>query len=255
MELSPVEWRAYVPHCTYPSQGLHGAPKFDNWTEWIVHDAHTGDLLFHRKFPHLSDIGNLAVPALPDGTQHRPVFVTVVHNSPAEASAVSPEKRRRYARRLYDDAVEEERRQIPGKIRLGEARRQAKLQRLGPYAGGQKRAQGILREMAQAYEPEPVQPDTSPVVGEVQPDQASAVPGEEQAPATAASPDALPAAGRKKRKMHKDDLSEWPTDLFSHLTGEDIPDVVDDDLLLEEELSPAARVCSPLGRRLVRNAH
>ena len=39
------------------------------------------------------------------------------------------------------------------------------------------------------------------------------------------------------------------------MTGEDIPDVVDDDLLLEEELSPAARVCSPLGRRLVRNAH
>ena len=92
LELSPVEWRAYVPHCTYPSQGLHGAPKFDNWTEWIVHDAQTGDLIFHRKLPHLNDIGNLAVPALPDGTQHRPVIVTVLHNSPAESSTVSPEK-------------------------------------------------------------------------------------------------------------------------------------------------------------------
>ena len=55
--------------------------------------------------------------------------------------------------------------------------------------------------------------------------------------------------------MHQDDLAEWPTDLFSHLTGEDIPEVANDDLLAEEELSPAARVCTPLGRRLVRNAH
>ena len=109
--------------------------------------------------------------------------------------------------------------------------------------------------MAQAYEPEPVQPNTSPVAGEAQPDQASAVPGEEQASATAASSDALPAEGRKKRKVHRDDLAEWPTDLFSHLTGEDIPDVNDNDLLQEEELSPAARACTPLGRRLVRNAH
>ena len=67
LELSPVEWRAYVPHCTYPSQGLHGAPQFDKWTEWIVHDALTGNLISHRKFPIWTTLGTLLSLLYPMG--------------------------------------------------------------------------------------------------------------------------------------------------------------------------------------------
>ena len=60
-----------------------------------------------------------------------------------------------------------------------------------------------------------------------------------------------------RKKMHKDDLDPYTSDLFSYLTAEDIPDWNSDDLLIgnDADLPPEARRCPLPVRRMIRNAH
>ena len=69
----------------------------------------------------------------------------------------------------------------------------------------------------------------------------------------------IPINQRNKRH-NQDDLHPYSDDMFSHLTGEDIPDITTDDvddLLIgnDSKLPPEARQCPIAVRRLIRNAH
>ncbi len=61
-------------------------------------------------------------------------------------------------------------------------------------------------------------------------------------------------ADRKKPK-HKDDLKPWTTDMFAHLTAEDIPEVMDHQVTYDNHLPPEARKCPIPVRRMIHNAH
>ena len=55
----------------------------------------------------------------------------------------------------------------------------------------------------------------------------------------------------------KDDLPPYDHDFYAHLTAEDIPDHMPDDLLIGNgaDLPPETRKCSLQMRKMIRNAH
>ena len=56
-------------------------------------------------------------------------------------------------------------------------------------------------------------------------------------------------------KRFKQDLKPWSADMFAHLTGEDIPEVVDHTMAFDDNLPPSARKCPIAVRRMIHNAY
>ena len=125
--------------------------------------------------------------------------------------------------------------------------------RRGNYAGGPSRLRSMFPSLMRAN----LNPDIAPInEGEIGPSP-QGIP-EILRPSAPDNPDTEEAEGEPVQptpKRHKEDLKPRSSDMFAHLTGEDIPEVVDHTMAYDGHLPPSARKCPIAVRRMIHNAH